>query len=295
MGDERLSVTTEHEWKQVTVVGCGLIGSSFALALKRSERCHRVLGWDTSASVLNEALALGVIDEVDGALAAGDVSASDLIYLSMPVLQIIEFLRECGSRIKPGAIITDAGSTKASICHAATDCLNENRHFIGGHPIAGSHESGVGRARAELFAGATYVLTTENSAPDSEAFNRVRKTIEGFGARVRLITAATHDHVLAFVSHLPQLLSSALATTVNERGDAAEILQFAGPAYADMSRLASSSWTMWRDVFVTNPGDIAAALDLVLEKLSAVRDELRRVDSDDNLEFSTARRLFEEN
>lgn len=286
-------MTTKHKWQQVTIVGCGLIGSSFALALRRSGACERIAGWDTSTSELNEALALGVIDEVDHGLAAGEISVSDLIYLAIPVLQIVEFLRERLLQIKPGAIVTDAGSTKASICRAATDYLPESCHFIGGHPIAGSHLSGVGQARGDLFDGTTYILTTDNTDTNSKAAIAVKETIESFGVRIKLMTAADHDRALALVSHLPQLLSSALAARVEKREDACEILGLAGTGYRDMTRLADSSWTIWRDILPTNPSSIAEALDAFIEKLTATRDELRRCDPNCETELPVARALFE--
>lgn len=285
-------MTTRRMWKQVTVVGCGLIGSSFALALKRAQLAERVLGFDISASVLDEAQARGVIDDVDDAFGVGDVSTSDLVYLATPFLEIVRFMRERIAQTKPGAIITDAGSTKRLVCRAAAEYLPPDRYFIGGHPIAGSHHSGVNHARADLFKEATYVLTTDNSSPQSEYFNRVRETVEALGCRVKLMTAVDHDRALALVSHLPQLVSSALAKTVKEQDDAVTLLALAGPGYKDMTRLADSSWLMWRDVLASNSAEIAAALDLIIDKLSSFRDELKRFEARDNAEFDLLRQFF---
>ena len=279
---------------QVTVVGCGLIGSSFALALKHGQLCDRILGWDTSASVLNNALTLGVIDDVDHALPAGDVSTSDLIYLAMPILQIVRFIREQLPQTKPGAIITDAGSTKRVICDAAIEHLPDNRYFIGGHPIAGSHLSGVRHGRADLFKEATYVLTTGNSAPQSEAFNQVHSIVKALGARAKLMTANDHDRVVAWISHLPQLLSSALAKAVSEQSDAAALIAMAGPGYRDTTRLAESSWSMWRDVLATNRAEVAAALEAMLASLSSARDALYRFAPESDSDLNDLRRFFNE-
>lgn len=288
-------MTPKQTWAQVTIVGCGLIGSSFALALKRSKICGRVLGWDSSPSVLEEAVALGVIDDVDHAFRVNDVSASDLIYLATPVLQIVRFMRERSSQTKSAAIITDAGSTKGIICRAAKEYLPDNRHFIGGHPISGSHLSGVKHARADLFTETTYLLTTGNSAPGTRPFNRVRETIEALGARVKLMSAVEHDRALAWVSHLPQLLASALATTVVAQDDATAMLDLAGPGYKDMTRLAESSWSMWRDILVTNPSEISTALELVVKNLNSARDELHQFGTGDDPEFDVLRKLFKDN
>ncbi len=282
---------TRHKWDQVTVVGCGLIGSSFALALRRRGACERIVGWDFSASALQEALEAGAIDATDQNLAAGEVSASDLVYLAMPVLEIVRFLREHGSQIRQGAIITDAGGTKTLICRAA-DHLPAGHHFIGGHPIAGSHLSGAAHALADLFEDATYVLTTDNAASGSEPFIALRETIESLGARVKLMTAADHDRALALVSHLPQMVSSALAAAVEEQAGRHELATLAGPGYHDMTRLAASSWTIWRDILLSNPTNIVSAIDAFMEKLCAARDELHRSGSDLDAELPAAQTLF---
>src|SRR5829696_4182034 len=129
-------------WNRITIVGCGLIGSSFALALKPKGGAVRIAGWDSSAAVLDEALRRGIIDEIDQSFRNGGRSSSDLIYLAMPVTEIIRFVQESGDRLKPGAVLTDAGSTKIEICRAARTHLTKEVCFIGGHPMAGSQQSG---------------------------------------------------------------------------------------------------------------------------------------------------------
>ncbi len=285
---------TLRKWRQVTVVGCGLIGSSFALALKHNQISERVFGWDVATPVLDEALNRGIIDEVDQSFSKGTVSNAELIYLAMPVLQIVQFLSDHASQVKSGAIITDSGSTKRAICSAAKAQLPAAVHFVGGHPIAGSHHSGPKYATADLFAAAGYVLTPDNSVPNSAAFNEVRNTIAALGSQVHIMTAAEHDRVLALVSHLPQLLSSALATTVAQQPDSDLLNRLAGPAFKDMTRLAGSSWSMWRDLLASNPREISTALDLVLAKLRAARDELCATSFADEPEFLVLRSLFEE-
>jgi len=282
-----------RKWRQATVVGCGLIGSSFALALKRNQNCARVLGWDTSITVLAEALDRGIIDEVDQSFAKGTVSEAELIYLAMPILQIVDFLRDHASQLSSGAIITDSGSTKRAICSAANTHLPATVHFVGGHPIAGSHHSGPKHATADLFAAANYVLTRDNSSPDSTAFNEIHDTVAALGCRVHLMTAAEHDRAFALVSHLPQLLSSALASVVAQQPDSDALNGMAGPAFREMTRLADSSWSMWRDLLASNAHEISTALDLVLAKLRAARDELHATSLADEPEFLELRALFE--
>src|ERR1043165_6960423 len=258
-----------QRWNRVTVVGCGLIGASFALALRRGGACERIAGWDSSAAVLAEALERGIIDEVDQSFADGHVSQSEFFYLAMPVGEIIRFLRERGSQTKYGAIITDAGSTKAQVCRAAREHLPEGRLCIGGH------NAGLADARHALFAGAPYALIASDEGEKDQALTALKETVELLGARAVLTTAQEHDRAMAMVSHLPQLLSSALTAAAQEQPDVSTLLNLAGPGYRDMTRLAASSWSMWRDILNTNPAPVARALNVLIDKLVAVRDELQ--------------------
>lgn len=279
-----------HRYQRITIVGCGLIGSSFALALRSV--CPpevRITGWDAAPQVLHEALQRGVIDEVDAPLAQNRVPASDLIYLAMPVAQIIAFLRDHGAELSPHTTITDAGSTKLEICRAARAYLAQDCEFIGGHPIAGSHLAGPAYARADLFEGAAYVLTPHR---ESAAFENFAQMIKDFRAEVHRMDAAEHDRALAFVSHLPQLMSSALAATVNARDNAAQMKQLSGTGYRDMTRLAASSWSIWRDILASNSEPIAEALDDYIDRLSGIRDELRRHDQPSEARLDRAQALF---
>ncbi|HJU54655.1 MAG TPA: prephenate dehydrogenase/arogenate dehydrogenase family protein [Pyrinomonadaceae bacterium] len=284
----------ERVWKRVSIVGCGLVGASFALALRRAGLCERIAGWDSSTSVLDEALARGVIDEVDGALGEGAVSSSDLIYLAMPVREIINFLREQGAKVKPGALMTDAGSTKREVCRAACAAVPQDRQFVGGHPVAGHHMGGLAHARADLFEGASYVLIKEEDARPLPALEVLTEAIERLGARVRLLTAREHDRAMAIVSHAPQLVSSALAAVLREQENRAALENLAGAGYRDMTRLASSPWPIWRDILATNPSEIADAVDALAAKLSAVSAELREYAERGAGELNVMRELFEE-
>lgn len=277
----------------MTIVGCGLIGASFALALRRKSACGRIAGWDSSAAVLDEALERGIIDEVDQSAATGRPFSSDLLYLAMPVAEIINFLRESGARIKRGTIVTDTGSTKTEVCRAARAHLPKEVRFIGGHPITGSHLSGPANARAELFAGAPYVLTHEGGQESSWEAKTLTETLELLDARVSFMTAAAHDQALALLSHLPQLLSSALAATIEERANTEAPLALAGPGYRDMTRLAASAWSMWRDILATNSLPIAHALNEMIERLTVVRNELLEQAERPTVALPVSRGLFE--
>jgi prephenate dehydrogenase len=283
--------------RRVTVIGCGLIGASFALALRRAQACVQIAGWDSSAHELSEAIRTGLIDEVDHTFASQGVtdvvSESDLIYLAMPVGAIITFLRERGRQVKPDAIITDAGSTKVEICRAARLHLTADRHFVGGHPVAGSHLQGMAHASDDLFAGAPYVLVSDGDEETRSAHNDLRELLGMLGARVISMTAVEHDRVMAHVSHLPQIVSSALAAVNREQPDYDDLVGLSGTGYRDMTRLASSSWSMWGDILATNSKETAAAVDALIGRLTTVRDELRAC-SQQRIELNMTRRLFEE-
>ncbi|HEY0375551.1 MAG TPA: prephenate dehydrogenase [Pyrinomonadaceae bacterium] len=284
---------SEPLWERVSIVGCGLVGASFALALRRAGLCGRIAGWDSSVSVLDEAIRRGVIDEVDAALGAGAVSPSDLIYLATPVGEIMRFLCERAGQVKPGALVTDAGSTKREVCRAARLCLPPDRQFVGGHPVAGHHLSGLAHARADLFEGASYVLIKEEDEAAGPAVGVLKEAVERIGARARLLTAGEHDRAMAIVSHAPQLLASALAAAVREREDAAALCGLAGEGYRDMTRLASSPWPVWRDILATNSSEVADAVDALAAKLSAAGAELREYASRGAGGLNITRGLFE--
>ena len=266
---------SEPLWERVSIVGCGLVGASFALALRRAGLCERIAGWDSSAKVRDEAIGRGVIDEVDWAFGGRASSSSDLVYLAMPVREIIRFLSKRGWQVKPGALVTDAGSTKREVCRAARLHLPPGLQFVGGHPVAGHHAGGLAHARADLFEGASYVLIKEEDGAASPALGVLTEAVERVGARACLRTADEHDRAMAVVSHAPQIVSSALAAFVREQQDAAALRSLAGAGYRDMTRLASSPWPVWRDILATNPTEIAEALDALVAKLSAVSTELR--------------------
>jgi prephenate dehydrogenase len=244
----------------IAIVGVGLIGGSFALALRKAGFSGRILGV-SSPSTLARATALRVIDEGLGIAAAA--AQADVIYLSQPIAQILETLQTIDSVAKPGALITDAGSTKAAIMRAANDHIQKAR-FVGGHPMAGKESRGVESADPDLFGGRPYVLTERESW--------LVEWIERIGARLVLLDPEEHDRLVAITSHLPQLISTALARSIGEVNGSANV---AGPAAQDLTRLALSPYDVWRDIFATNAGPIDAALALFIERLQALRCSLQ--------------------
>src|ERR1700704_2226291 len=166
-------------FKHIAIVGVGLIGGSFALAARRARVCERITGWDRK-EVLDRALARGVIDGVENAFESGEVSDADLVYLAAPVGAILSFLRTRSTSVKPGAIVTDAGSTKREICRVAHQALPPEIRFIGGHPMAGSERAGVEFADANLFQGAAYALVAGDGA-HTNALRAITETVKGIG------------------------------------------------------------------------------------------------------------------
>jgi prephenate dehydrogenase len=262
-------------FERLAIVGIGLIGGSFAMAAREAKLARRISGWDDRATT-EEALRRGVIDEVEEAFVGGGTCNADLIYLAAPVGGIIDFLNAYGAQVKRGAIVTDAGSTKRAICRAARERLAQGAHFVGGHPMAGSHERGLASARADLFRAHPYALIGTDPVQkgmDAIALRLVSEAVRAIGARPVILSADHHDHLVALVSHAPQLLSTVLALRVADESD--EIVeQLAGAGLADMTRLAASHWSVWEDICATNGDEIAAQLDRLIVSLETVRDEL---------------------
>jgi prephenate dehydrogenase len=234
----------------IAIVGVGLIGGSFALALRKAGFQGKIIGVSSPATV-EKALSLHVIDRAVPLSEAA--AAADLIYLAQPISRILATL----DVLETDALVTDAGSTKAVIC----DRARKLKRFVGGHPMAGKESRGVENADADLFRGRPYVLTSRE--PELESW------IERIGARLVILDPAQHDAQVAFVSHLPQLLSTTLASVLDGRE------QVAGPAASDLTRLALSPYDIWRDILATNAEPIDAALSAFIVRLEEVRAQLR--------------------
>jgi prephenate dehydrogenase len=244
----------------VSIVGVGLIGGSFGLALRQAGFTGRIIGV-SSQPAIDAALARGVVDE---ALPLGRAaSASDFIYLAQPIERILQTISVIDENARPGALITDAGSTKVAIVNRAASEIRRAR-FVGGHPMAGKESRGVEEADADLFRGRAYVLTSRDAELES--------WIERIGARLVVMTPEEHDRLVAVTSHLPQLISTALASVIGAAPDAAKV---AGPAAVDLTRLALSPYEIWRDIFATNADSVDAALGAFIAELEELRAALR--------------------
>jgi prephenate dehydrogenase len=255
--------------KTVAIFGVGLIGGSFALALRRAGFSGRILGVSSSAT-LQSALDLRVIDE--GLPAREAAQAADLIYLSQPILRILEILPDLNDWVQSQALITDAGSTKSTIVAKARSVISRCQ-FLGGHPMAGREQRGVEAAEAGLFEGRPYVLTPlSQSELETSNARELLDWIGRIGALPVILGPEKHDAIVAYTSHLPQLVSTALAALLNGREEPQS--RVFGPALVDSTRLALSSFDVWGDILATNRAPIEQALRAYIAKLEELRQTI---------------------
>jgi prephenate dehydrogenase len=262
--------------RQITIIGTGLIGGSFGLALKKYGFKGRVIGCDR-APVLERARAKGAIDQgsTDPSEAA---RGSQVILLAAPVGAITELIGRLGPVLPPKTLLTDAGSTKVEVLKHATAVFGKNtgRRFLAGHPMAGKEQSGVEFADPDLFQAAAWLLTP---VPHQEIYSGLSgeflELVESVGARIASLDAAEHDELCAWISHLPQMISTALAAALVEQyGEGAPLLEAGGRALREMTRISASPYSMWRDVALTNKKNIADALHKLEQRLAHIRENL---------------------
>lgn len=256
--------------RKLVVIGVGLIGGSFAMALKRAKAVKRVVGVGRTRKNLNAALRLGIVDEI-ATDAAAAVQDADFVFLGTPVGQMAEVMTRIAPHLAADALITDGGSTKQDVIAYARRFLGDHfDRFVPSHPIAGTEESGAAAAFADLYAGKNVVLTPQ-AETGRAALRRVRETWRACGAKLVHMDAAEHDLVFAAVSHLPHVVAFALVGMLARRPDAAKLLHYAGGGLRDTVRIAGSSPEMWRDICVANREPLATLLDDYLEELEAAR------------------------
>ena len=255
----------------VAIAGTGLIGASFGLALRKAGFDGQILGVSSERAIA-DAVAAGAIDR--GATLADAAAAADLIFLSQTIGRITDTLRHLDAFVKPGALVTDAGSTKCEIVDAAMQHLTRCQ-FLGGHPMAGKESRGAKQASAHLFAGQPWVLTPiDRAGLETPAARDFRQWLTRIGARVAVLDCEAHDRIVAFTSHLPQLASTALGALLErELNDSQAAIS--GSGLKDMTRLALSSYDLWRDILATNSERIDSALAAYILELEHIRENLR--------------------
>ena len=255
--------------RRLAVIGVGLIGGSFALALREAVREVHIVGYDRDELNLAAARHLSVVNSVvhDAAAAVRD---ADMVMIAVPVGQFEAVLQEIAPALSPAAIVTDVGSTKGSVVRAARAILGPAfERFVPGHPIAGAEHSGVRAARSDLFRDRSVVLTPVEGGHELPR-DIMRKCWEACGAHVEEMTVARHDAIFGVVSHLPHLLSFALVYDIATRVDADTFFRFAASGFRDFTRIAASSPEMWRDIGLANR-------DVLLLEIARYREHLDRL------------------
>jgi len=261
---------------KLAVIGTGLIGGSFALALKQAGAVREVLGVGRNPARLTVARELGLIDRAVDWPEAGQ---ADCILLALPVGETEAVLQQLAPHLKVGAIVADAGSTKLNVVAAARAVLGARfADFVPGHPIAGSEQSGPGAARADLYLGRKVVLTPQADTR-ADALATVRALWEAAGAQVEMLDAALHDRVFAAVSHLPHLAAFALVDELAKRADGETFFRFAASGFRDFTRIAGSSPEMWRDIALGNREALLLELDAYVAALQALRSAVSAEDA----------------
>lgn len=266
----------KHEFRQISVIGLGLIGGSIAAGIKQQGLAASVCAWDANAASLTLGLDLGVIDNIADDIHGATVGA-DLIILAVPVQSVEKVLRAIDLKDQ---VITDVGSVKGITVAAARRVFGElPENFIPGHPIAGSEKQGVLAADPNLFRQHKVILTPEQSS-NPAAIAKVERLWCALGADVVRMSASHHDDVLAQTSHLPHLLAYALVDTLSAGGDSLEVFEYAAGGFRDFSRIAASDPKMWSDVFQANKDPLVQVLDQYLLKLEMLKQLIESGDVD---------------
>jgi len=264
----------ESDWKifnKVAILGTGLMGGSLGMALREKGLATEVIGYDEDRHSCEIAVEKGAIDNFAHSSQEA-VERADLVILAVPVRLCCDIFWECLSSLKAGTVVSDLGSTKQFITTEVSPYLPSGVTFIGGHPMTGSDESGIGAADPTLLENAIYVLTPQPGDPQP-VVDSLQKMVRGIGAQPLLLSPAEHDRVVALVSHLPHLAAIALVTTAANEGDEEMVKTLAAGGFRDTTRIAMGDPEVWQDIFVTNP----KAIDQFLTSYQKELEELRLI------------------
>jgi prephenate dehydrogenase len=284
-------MTQPTSFRQITIIGTGLIGGAFALAAKKSGFRGKIVGCDRRAILAKakklRAIDSGVEDPVESC------RGSDLVVLATPVGAIIELIEKLAPNLPSDVLITDVGSTKSEILRAAERAFGAgvSKRFLAGHPMAGKENSGIEFSDADLFRGAVWFLTpVAGQKPRDARIGEFSNLLKKIGAKIIALDAAEHDRLCAWISHVPQMISTALATAlVEEYGENDSLLNAGGRALREMTRIAGSPYSMWRDIAITNKKQIAHALVKLEQELAHIRENLDTRELEE--EFERAHKL----
>ncbi len=281
-----------HLIQRATILGTGLIGGSFAKALRKYTPDIHIAGWDRR-EVAAEAGKSGAVNEVFSGPLDAALRGADLVYIALPIGATLDLLQEIARHAPAHALVTDACSTKFRITTSATELFPEQGGplFLGGHPMAGRELSGFAAADADLFRNASYALVGSNDGDRDPRVSAFVKILDKMGARPLWIGAQQHDYAVGLASHLPQLAAVALGSFLYDRLDENGLpITLAGPGLRDSLRLAGSPYATWRDIVLTNREVLSAALDLFARRLDDIRERLGSRDLE--ADFDAANELY---
>ncbi len=284
--------------ERITILGTGLLGTSVGLALRAAGFTGQITGWNRGAEGARTALAMGAVDSI----AADPVQAaraSQVVVLAVPIYATLDFMERLAAVLGPDHLVTDVGSTKGRIVAAAGRLFNTPEHaaFLPGHPMAGKERGGAALGDANLFRGAVWLFTDvptwERSSASLELIKDWREWVRAMGSKCIDLDPERHDELVAWVSHLPQFVSTALSALLeDEVGDAPELRDVGGRALREMTRLGASPYSMWRDIAYTNTEAVEHALLALEQRLAHLRENLRTAELRN--EFEQANRFRKE-
>jgi len=282
-----------HLIQRTAILGTGLIGGSFAKALRRYTPDMHIAGWDRE-DVASQPKFSGAVNESFSGPIEPAIRGADLIYLALPIGVTLDILPEIAQNAAPNALVTDACSTKTRICMAAAELFHDDETapiFLGGHPMAGKELCGFAHSDADLFQRATYAFVGPAQDDRDPRVSAFLKIIEKLGARPLWLGAQQHDYAVGLASHLPQLAAVALSSFLYDRLDENGLpITLAGPGLRDTLRLAGSSYSTWRDIVLTNREVLSAALDLFARHIDELRERLGSRDLE--ADFDAANELY---
>jgi len=283
----------ESDFKKITIIGVGLIGGSFALALKEKNPNFKIVGIDKQ-EIIEKAIARSAIDEGTVNLEEG-IKEADMVIIATPVKTIIDLLSKIDPFLKKGCLVTDTGSTKAKIVETANQVLSPDVHFIGGHPMAGSEKYGIDSANSHLFQEKTYILT-----PDKKSnlinMKKIFSLIKMINANILILDPLEHDKIVSAVSHLPQIIAVSLINAIGElalQGNNNNYFKAVGEGFKDMTRIASSPYKIWEDICETNQENIVKMIQEFRNYLGVIEDKLKSNPRSLKEEFQKASKLRE--
>ncbi len=275
------------KFNKVTIIGVGLIGGSLALSLKKHALANKIWGWGRSAERLEKAKSRNIIDRATTSLSDA-VADADLVVLATPVSTFEGLANEMKEFLKEGTIVTDVGSVKGNLVSELEDILSGKGRFVGAHPIAGSDQSGIEHARADLFEGSTVVITPTEQT-DSDALKTIESLWQTIGTTVIITSPEEHDLMLALISHLPHVVAYALVNTADafDRG----FILHSGGGFKDTTRIALSSAELWADICLYNREALLRSIDVFEKEIEKIKKALTEGSRDSILSIFKKARL----